>query len=57
MAIRMELLDRLLEENHRRAAAEASAAAASGQSTGGSCSRRGRKPANSVQAQEATLDI
>ena len=50
---RVEILDRLLEENHRRAAAEA----ASGQSTGGSCSRRGRKSANSVQAQEATLDI
>ena len=56
-ATRVEILDRLLEENHRRAAAEASAAAASGQSTGGSRSRRGRKPANSVQAQEATLDI
>ena len=52
---RVEILDRLLEENHRRAAAEAAAAAASGQSTGGSRSRRGRKPANS--AQEATLDI
>ncbi len=56
-ATRVEILDRLLEENHRRAAAEAAAAAASGQSTGGSCSRRGRKSANSVQAQEATLDI
>lgn len=56
-ATRVEILDRLLEENHRRAAAEAAAAAASGQSTGGSRSRRGRKPANSVQAQEATLDI
>ena len=54
---RVEILDRLLEENHRRAAAEAAAAAASGQSTGGSRSRRGRKPANSAQAQEATLDI
>nr|WP_303771266.1 DNA methyltransferase [Actinomyces oris] len=56
-ATRVELLDRLLEENHRRAAAEASAAAASGQSTGGSRSRRGRKSASSAQAQEATLDI
>ena len=56
-ATRVEILDRLLEENHRRAAAEAAAAAASGQSTGGSRSRRGRKSANSVQAQEATLDI
>ena len=56
-ATRVEILDRLLEENHRRAAAEAAAAAASGRSTGGPRSRRGRKPANSVQAQEATLDI
>lgn len=56
-ATRVELLDLLLEENHRRAAAEASAAAASGQSTGGSRSRRGRKSASSAQAQEATLDI
>ena len=57
-ATRVEILDRLLEENHRRAAAEAAAAAASGQSTArGSGSRRGRKPANSAQAQEATLDI
>ena len=56
-ATRVEILDRLLEENHRRAAADASAAAASGQSTGGSRSRRGRKPASSAQAQEATLDI
>ena len=56
-ATRVEILDRLLEENHRRAAAEAAAAAASGQSTGGPRSRRGRKSANSVQAQEATLDI
>ena len=55
-ATRVEILDRLLEENHRRAA-EAAAAAASGQSTGGPRSRRGRKSANSVQAQEATLDI
>lgn len=55
-ATRVEILDRLLEENHRRAAAEAAAAAASGQSTArGSGSRRGRKPASS--AQEATLDI
>ena len=56
-ATRVEILDRLLEENHRRAAAEAAAAAASCQSTGGSRSRRGRKPASSAQAQEATLDI
>ena len=56
-AIRVEILDRLLEENHRRAAAETAAAAASGQSTGGSRSRRGRKSANSAQAQEATLDL
>lgn len=57
-ATRVEILDRLLEENHRRAAAEAAAAAASGQSTArGSGSRRGRKPASSAQAQEATLDI
>lgn len=56
-ATRVEILDRLLEENHRRAAAEAAAAAASGRSTGGSRSRRGRKPTNFVQAQEATLDI
>ena len=55
-ATRVEILDRLLEENHRRAAAEASAAA-SGQYTGGSRSRRGRKSASSAQAQEATLDI
>ena len=55
-ATRVEILDRLLEENHRRAAAEASAAAASGQSTArGSGSRRGRKPASS--AREATLDL
>ena len=52
-ATRVEILDRLLEENHRRAAA----AAASGQSTGGSRSRRGRKPAKTIQAQEATFDI
>ena len=52
-ATRAEILDRLLEENHRRAAE----AAASDRSTGGSRSRRGRKPANSAQAQEATLDI
>lgn len=52
-ATRVEILDRLLEENHRRAAA----VAASGRSTGGSRSRRGRKPASSTQAQEATLDI
>lgn len=56
-ATRVELLDRLLEENHCRAAAEAAAAAASGQSTGGSRSWRGRKSASSAQAQEATLDI
>ena len=56
-ATRVEILDRLLEENHRRAAAEVSAAAASCQSTGGSRSRRGRKPASSAQTQEATLDI
>lgn len=56
-ATRVEILDRLLEENHRCAAAEAAAAAASGQSIGGSRSRRGRKSANSTQAQEATLDI
>ncbi|ERH17850.1 hypothetical protein HMPREF1549_02308 [Actinomyces johnsonii F0510] len=56
-ATRVEILDRLLEENHRRAAAEAAAAAAAGRSTDGSRSRRGRKSANSVQAQEATLDI
>ena len=56
-ATRVEILDRLLEENHRRAAAEAATAAASGQSTGSSRSRRGRKPASSAQAQEATLDI
>ena len=56
-ATRVEILDRLLEENHRRAAAEAAVAAASGRSTGGSRSRRGRKSANSTQAQEATLDI
>ncbi|MBF0696358.1 Eco57I restriction-modification methylase domain-containing protein [Actinomyces bowdenii] len=54
-ATRVEILDRLLEENHRRAAAEAAAPAASGRSTGGSRSRRGRRPAGS--AQEATLDI
>ena len=56
-ATRVEILDRLLEENHRRAAAEAAAAAASCQSTGGSRSRRGHKSASSAQAQEATLDI
>ena len=56
-ATRVEILDRLLEENHRRAAAEPAAASAAGRSTDGSRSRRGRKSANSVQAQEATLDI
>ena len=59
---RVEILDRLLEENHRRAAAEAAAAAASGRSApGGPGSRRtrGRKSAKAVQipVQEATLDI
>ena len=59
---RVEILDRLLEENHRRAAAEAAAAAASGRSApGGPGSRRtrGRKSAKAVQTpvQEATLDI
>ncbi len=61
-ATRVEILDRLLEENHRRAAAEAAAAAASGRSApGGPGSRRtrGRKSAKAVQTpvQEATLDI
>ena len=61
-ATRVEILDRLLEENHRRAAAEAAAAAASGRSApGGPGSRRtrGRKAAKTTQtpAQEATLDI
>ena len=59
---RVEILDRLLEENHRRAAAEAAAAAPSGRSApGGPGSRRirGRKSAKAVQTpvQEATLDI
>ena len=59
---RVEILDRLLEENHRRAAAEAAAAAASGRSApGGPGSRRtrGRKAAKTTQTpvQEATLDI
>ena len=59
---RVEILDRLLEENHRRAAAEAAAAAAPGRSApGGPGSRRarGRKSAKAVQTpvQEATLDI
>ena len=59
-ATRVEILDRLLEENYRRAAAETAAAAASAgsdQSTGGSRSRRGRRPTTPAQAQEATLDI
>ena len=61
-ATRVEILDRLLEENHRRAAAEAAAAAASGRSApGGPGSRRtrGRKATKTTQtpAQEATLDI
>ena len=61
-ATRVEILDRLLEENHRRAAAEAAAAAASGRSApGGPGSRRtrGRKAAKTAQTpvQEATLDI
>ena len=61
-ATRVEILDRLLEENHRRAAAEAAAAAAPGRSApGGPGSRRarGRKSAKAVQTpvQEATLDI
>ena len=61
-ATRVEILDRLLEENHRRAAAEAAAAATSGRSApGGPGSRRtrGRKSAKAVQTpvQEATLDI
>ena len=61
-ATRVEILDRLLEENHRRVAAEAAAAAASGRSApGGPGSRRtrGRKSAKAVQTpvQEATLDI
>ena len=61
-ATRVEILDRLLEENHRRAAAEAAAATASGRSApGGPGSRRtrGRKSAKAVQTpvQEATLDI
>ena len=59
---RVEILDRLLEENPRRAAAEAAAAAAPGRSApGGPGSRRirGRKSAKAVQTpvQEATLDI
>lgn len=59
---RVEILDQLLEENHRRAAAEAAAAAASGRSApGGPGSRRtrGRKAAKTTQTpvQEATLDI
>ena len=59
---RVEILDRLLEENHRRAAAEAAVAAASGRSApGGPGSRRtrGRKAAKTTQTpvQEATLDI
>ena len=61
-ATRVEILDRLLEENHRRAAAEAAAAAASGRSApGGPGSRRtrGRKAMKTTQTpvQEATLDI
>ena len=61
-ATRVEILDRLLEENHRRAAAEAAAAAASGRSAPGgpgSQRTRGRKSAKAVQipVQEATLDI
>ena len=59
---RVEILDRLLEENHRRAAAEAAAAAASGRSApGGPGSRRtrDRKAAKTTQTpvQEATFDI
>ena len=54
---RVEILDRLLEENHRRAAAEAPGRSAPGGS--GSRRTRGRKSAKAVQipVQEATLDI
>ena len=54
---RVEILDRLLEENHRRAAAEAPGRSAPGGS--GSRRTRGRKSAKAVQTpvQEATLDI
>ena len=55
--IRVEILDRLLEENHRRAAAAASGRSAPGGP--GSQRIRGRKSAKAVQTpvQEATLDI
>ena len=54
---RVEILDRLLEENHRRAAAAASGRSAPGGP--GSQRTRGRKSAKAVQipVQEATLDI
>ena len=54
---RVEILDRLLEENHRRAAAAASGRSAPGGP--GSQRTRGRKSAKAVQTpvQEATLDI
>ena len=55
--IRVEILDRLLEENHRRATAAASGRSAPGGP--GSQRTRGRKSAKAVQipVQEATLDI
>lgn len=54
---RVEILDRLLEENHRRAAAAASGRSAPGGP--GFQRTRGRKSAKAVQipVQEATLDI
>ncbi len=48
-ATRIEVLDRLLEENHRRAAAEKTHGAASGPAKGRSGKRGGRRPANPAE--------
>ena len=45
-ATRVEVLDRLLEENHRRAAVEKAAGVASGSAKGRSGTRGGRRSAN-----------
>ena len=59
-ATRVEILDRLLEENHRRAAAEAAASGRSAPGGPGSRRTRGRKKSaktTQTPVQEATLDI
>ncbi|MFC2757844.1 Eco57I restriction-modification methylase domain-containing protein [Propionibacterium acidifaciens] len=48
-ATRIEVLDRLLEENHRRAAAEKAAGPASGAATGKPGKRGGNRPAASAE--------